>query len=181
MGQYYIIANIDRREFIEPHTFCDGAELLEFGDSAGGTMCGLAILLADGNGRGGGDLMTESKVAGSWKGDRIVIAGDYADPDNFMSDDLKKETYEWFLNYHITHNTNKEDAEKYARSNTTIYHACHCGLLKDISDDVIRTMADDPDLKANLREKYNNDYQLRKIKAATRRKLGLTGKAKDTR
>lgn len=80
MGQYYFICNLDKREYIHPHKFDDGLKLLEFGMSSGGTMMGLAALLADGNGRGGGDLRVTHPIIGSWAGDRIVIAGDYADP-----------------------------------------------------------------------------------------------------
>jgi len=46
-------------------------------------MAGLAVLLADGNGRGGGDLRSENPIIGSWAGDRVVIAGDYADEGNW--------------------------------------------------------------------------------------------------
>lgn len=85
MGQYYKIVNLDKKEFITPHEFGDGPKLLEFGTSSGGAMMALAILLADGNGRGGGDLKSnDTEYVGRWKGDRIIIAGDYADPLNFI-------------------------------------------------------------------------------------------------
>ena len=38
------------------------------------------------NGRGGGDLRSDSPIIGSWAGDRIVIAGDYADEGRFTTD-----------------------------------------------------------------------------------------------
>src|SRR5437868_2760036 len=63
MGQYYLIVNLDKKEFLRSHDFGDGAKLLEFGCSANGMMTGLAILLADGNGRGGGDLYRSGPVA----------------------------------------------------------------------------------------------------------------------
>jgi hypothetical protein len=62
MGQYYKIVNLTKREFLTPWTFNDGAKLLEFGSSGDGTMTGLAILLASGNGRGGGDLYISKTV-----------------------------------------------------------------------------------------------------------------------
>lgn len=86
MGQYYIICNISKAQFLDPHKFGDGLKLLEFGYSSHGTLLGLAILLADGNGRGGGDLATAKPIVGSWAGDRIVVAGDYADKDQFLPD-----------------------------------------------------------------------------------------------
>lgn len=57
---------------------------MEFSMSANGVLAGLAILLADGNGRGGGDLHSENPIVGSWAGDNIVIAGDYADNGKFV-------------------------------------------------------------------------------------------------
>lgn len=84
MGQYYKIVNLDKKQFLHPHAFGDGLKLLEFGSSGSGTMCGLAILLAHGNNRGGGDLRSENPIVGSWAGDRIVITGDYADEGDFI-------------------------------------------------------------------------------------------------
>ena len=31
MGQYYVIANLDKKEFLNPHKFGDGVKLMEFG------------------------------------------------------------------------------------------------------------------------------------------------------
>jgi hypothetical protein len=88
MGQYYLIVNLDKKQYLHPHPCGDGLKLLEFGCSAYGTLTALAILLADGNGRGGGDLRSTNPVIGSWAGDRVVIAGDYADDGKF-TDGLK--------------------------------------------------------------------------------------------
>ncbi len=79
MGQYYYVTNLDKKEYLHPHKFDDGLKLMEFSRSACGTMTGLAILLAVGNGRGGGDLRSNNRIIGSWAGDRIAIVGDYAD------------------------------------------------------------------------------------------------------
>lgn len=87
MGQYYYIVNIDKKQYLHPHDFGDGLKLLEFGSSGCGTMLGLAVLLADGNGRGGGDLRSHNPIVGSWAGDRIVVTGDYADTENFLPAD----------------------------------------------------------------------------------------------
>ncbi len=86
MGQYYLLVNVDKREFLHPHKLGDGLKLMEFGGQGDGTMLALALLLADGCGRGGGDYHAKKgttpdlDLIGRWKGDRIVIAGDYADP-----------------------------------------------------------------------------------------------------
>lgn len=79
MGQYYVIVNLDKKQFLHPHRFGDGLKLREFGASGEGTMMGLSVLLSDGNGRGGGDLPSDNPIIGSWARDRIVVAGDYAD------------------------------------------------------------------------------------------------------
>jgi len=84
MGQYYKIVNVKKKQYITPYTFGDGSKLMEFGMSANGVLAGLAILLADGNGRGGGDLHSENPIIGSWAGDNIVITGDYADKGRFV-------------------------------------------------------------------------------------------------
>ncbi len=96
MGQYYKIVNLDKKEFLEPHDFDDGAKLMEFGLSGMGVMSGLAILLADGNGLGLGELRSENPIIGSWKGDRIVVAGDY-------SEKMVKGTKENVYNYANQH------------------------------------------------------------------------------
>lgn len=85
MGQYYLICNLDKRQYLCPHSFGDGAKLMEFGGSGSGTMLGLAVLLSSGNGRGGGDLSATDSLIGSWAGDRIVIVGDYDDTGKFMN------------------------------------------------------------------------------------------------
>ena len=36
-------------------------------------------MLAEGNGRGGGDLHSDNYLIGSWAGDEVYISGDYAD------------------------------------------------------------------------------------------------------
>ena len=86
MGQYYKIVNIKKKQYISPHTFGDGSKLMEFSMSANGVLAGLSILLADGNGRGGGDLNSDNPIVGSWAGDNIVITGDYADEGKFVKD-----------------------------------------------------------------------------------------------
>ena len=92
MGQYYKIVNVKKREYINPHMFNDGMKLMEFGMSARGTLTALAVLLADGNGRGGGDLHSANPIVGSWAGDPIVIAGDYADEGKFLPADKQDTT-----------------------------------------------------------------------------------------
>ena len=86
MGQYYKIVNIKKKQYISPYIFGDGSKLMEFSMSANGVLSALAALLADGNGRGGGDLNSENDIVGSWAGDNIVIAGDYGDAGKFVKE-----------------------------------------------------------------------------------------------
>ena len=95
MGQYHLIINLCRREFLDPNRFDNGAKLLEFAGEAYGVLAGLAILLAACNGRGGGDLfgapdrqhpygapLDGHPIIGRWAGDAIAIVGDYHQPDD---------------------------------------------------------------------------------------------------
>lgn len=99
MGQYYKVVNTTKKQVMYPHAFGSGAKLMEFSSDGMSIMQGLAILLADGNGRGGGDLRSENPLIGSWAGDNIVVTGDYADEGKFTDDPTKNlyevaETYE---------------------------------------------------------------------------------------
>ena len=84
MGQYYIVVNLTKGEYIKPHSLCNGAKLIEF--SMGRTATALTLLLASRNGRGGGDW-AEHELIGSWAGDQIVVAGDYADSGQFLTEE----------------------------------------------------------------------------------------------
>lgn len=61
MGQYLVIANLDKRLGYSPRSTGDFLKLTEFGHG-GGTMCALIALLD-----------------GAWHGKRIAIVGDYAE------------------------------------------------------------------------------------------------------
>ena len=45
MGQYFLIVNLDKKEYLHPHKFGDGLKLLEFGCSSQGTLTALTLLL----------------------------------------------------------------------------------------------------------------------------------------
>jgi hypothetical protein len=72
--------------------FNEGLKLMEFGMSAGGSLTALAVLLSNGNGRGGGDLNSDNPIVGSWAGDPIVVAGDYGDEGKFLPEDKQDTT-----------------------------------------------------------------------------------------
>ena len=127
-------------------------------------MTGLATLLADGNGRGGGDLHSESPIIGSWRGDRIVVAGDYADPNNFIPNGLKDELFTRMLEEQKGRETYKEgcideeEAIKYAKRNCNLYSLAR-EFYEDISKQVIEAMADDEFLKEELENRKHMSYK----------------------
>lgn len=64
MGQYHVIANLDKRLGYSPRSAGDFLKLTEFGHG-GGAMCALVALLD-----------------GAWNGERVAIVGDYAETDD---------------------------------------------------------------------------------------------------
>jgi hypothetical protein len=90
MGQYHKTYNLDKREMISPHGIDNGAKLMEQVGWQGSTSTALFLLLANSNGRGGGDA-PEHPLIGRWAGDRVVVQGDYAgkgDP-AFIADEAR--------------------------------------------------------------------------------------------
>ncbi|PSB00405.1 hypothetical protein [Merismopedia glauca] len=77
MGQYHLIVNLDKKEYLNPSYFGDGLKLWEFAGSK--TTIGLTALLTANNEGAGGDfnVPTSNHLIGSWAGDKIAIIGDY--------------------------------------------------------------------------------------------------------
>ena len=78
MGQYHQVYNVTKREFIHPHRIDNGLKLMEQVGHDRSTSTALFLLLANSNGRGGGDARKHDLI-GTWAGDRILIQGDYAE------------------------------------------------------------------------------------------------------
>jgi len=81
MGQYFVIVNLDKREFIHPHKLASGLKFWEILASQTAPRA-LAFLLRQSNEGGGGDIAESSEdnkklFCGSWRADRIAIIGDY--------------------------------------------------------------------------------------------------------
>jgi hypothetical protein len=76
MGQYYLVINKTKKEYLHPHEFGSGLKACEF-LSDGRVTQGLGLLLIKTDASGGGDLSSESNLIGSWAGDEIYIVGDY--------------------------------------------------------------------------------------------------------
>ncbi len=81
MGQYHEVYNLDKKERIHPHHIDNGLKLYEQVGHIGSTSTALFALLANSNGRGGGDF-PEHPMIGRWAGDRILIQGDYVKHDD---------------------------------------------------------------------------------------------------
>lgn len=71
MGAYYEVLNLDKREYLHPRSFGEGAKLVEFGSCGRGTMLALGLLIAL---PGKVDLAPyDVKYSGRWAGDLVVI------------------------------------------------------------------------------------------------------------
>jgi hypothetical protein len=75
MGQYHTLYNVDKKQKVDG---LDGYKLLELIGHPKSTATALLLLVANSNGRGGGDVEGHPLV-GSWAGDRIVLQGDYSE------------------------------------------------------------------------------------------------------
>lgn len=80
MGQYYTVANLDKKEFLYAHKMDSGLKFWEIVNSNIPRV--LAFLLWKSDGRGGGDGDVDDnelvkKYAGRWAQNRIVMIGDY--------------------------------------------------------------------------------------------------------
>lgn len=79
MGQYHQAYNLTKREKIHAHRIDNGLKLMEQVGHDRSTSTALFLLLANSNGRGGGDARPHELI-GHWAGDQILIQGDYAEP-----------------------------------------------------------------------------------------------------
>jgi len=79
MGQYHILANIDKKEKVEPYGIGLGLKQWEHLGEFNGTLAdAMYILVMTSPARGGGDL-PRTEISGRWAGDRVVILGDYTE------------------------------------------------------------------------------------------------------
>ena len=83
MGQYHVIVNLTRKEFIDPSYLEGGLKLVEICSTAFHASAALVLLLAQDNGQGGGDFNSRTRymaeISGRWSGDKITVAGDYGE------------------------------------------------------------------------------------------------------
>jgi hypothetical protein len=91
MGQYFMLVNLDKREFVNPHVLGAGLKQWEQLANFPGTGAALIVLLsAQKESRGGGDIDPDeyqSGVVGRWAGDRIALVGDYSERSDLPAKD----------------------------------------------------------------------------------------------
>ena len=86
MGQYHLVVNLTKKEFIDPHEFGCGLKFLEQVWPHGfGTSHVLAVLLCCSPNRGGGDMHSEDPMIGRWAGDAIAYVGDYSEDSDMLA------------------------------------------------------------------------------------------------
>ena len=73
MGQYYKPISIDKKQFVYSHDYKNGLKLMEHSWIGNAFVNVVESLIAEG---------------GAWHGDRIVWAGDYAEPDKGRKNNL---------------------------------------------------------------------------------------------
>ena len=79
MGQYHVLVNFDKKEYVHPHALGNGLKLADQFYSRYGMKDALFLLMASkSNGRGGGDL-NDGGVVSRWAGDRVALIGDYTE------------------------------------------------------------------------------------------------------
>lgn len=169
MGQYYVIVNLDKKQYLHPHRAGDGLKLLEFACSSNATMTCLAILLADGNGRGGGDLRSEDPIVGSWAGDRIVVAGDYADALSYVDE----ATLAVYRDKRMT--DEPDQAETIRAAEPSLYGVADV-LFEDVTAKALSALADDRRLAEAMAKRAREDFLLaRTVKGSAdlQAKLGI--------
>lgn len=161
MGQYWLVVNLDKKEFINPHKLGAGLKLWEQLANYPGTGAGLLILCAAmPEPRGGGDFdldknwhgperkfpehnitpgpMPEdypavaARTIGRWAGDRIALVGDYAEDGDLAPEHCASTIYKRCDDADYPGEVTREELG---------------GAYTDISDDVARVIEHELDGK----------------------------------
>lgn len=171
MGQYHMVVNLDKREYLNPHHLGCGLKLWEqlANGGIGGTGGALIVLLACSNGRGGGDFDTDTnwhgpergdlsgpgpmpddyptiarRTIGRWAGDRIAVVGDYAEDKDLKPRDKASMIYSLCSDpTDIRENVQWLTDQQRMEEAEALVKATP---FKDISEDVFRVMQHELDL-----------------------------------
>ena len=76
MGQYWILVNLSKGEYVELNT---ATKLVELASNREALRIMVGLLAGDSNGAGAGDYVYHPYV-GHWAGDSVMFAGDYGEP-----------------------------------------------------------------------------------------------------
>jgi hypothetical protein len=81
MGQYHLLVNSDKKEFVNPRMLDMGMKQIEHCGFLGDLPLIQYLLTTASPGRGGGDFKLEDnrEFIGRWAGDRVFILGDYTE------------------------------------------------------------------------------------------------------
>ena len=82
MGQYFVIANLDKKEFINPHRIMYETELWE--NAVNKMAAVFPFLLRASSGSSAGDVLCRSVHFGRWAGDRILVVGSRDAPELYQ-------------------------------------------------------------------------------------------------
>jgi hypothetical protein len=98
MGQYHILVNVDKREYLNPGSIGLGVKQWEHQSHPSWPMVGsladaMYVLTMTSPARGGGD-MPLTDVSGRWAGDRVMVVGDYTEDGDLPPEYLGSEVYE---------------------------------------------------------------------------------------
>jgi hypothetical protein len=80
MGQYHKLVNLDKQEVVDPHEIGLFSKQYEHTGVEGSLADAIYLLVMSSPASGGGDWPL-TDVSGRWCGDRVVVVGDYTQPD----------------------------------------------------------------------------------------------------
>jgi len=87
MGQYFLVVNTTKQEYLYPYKFGSGLKFREIAYDSMSVLTGMAHLLAQSS---HGVAFDSSEITGRWIGDNVLIVGDY-DRSNLCT--IAQETY----------------------------------------------------------------------------------------
>jgi len=83
MGQYHKLYNLDRKEVVDPYALGLGAKQFEHTGIKASLSDAMYLLVMTSPQQGGGDWLA-TPLSGRWVGDRVVVVGDYTQPDAIL-------------------------------------------------------------------------------------------------
>ena len=94
MGQYHILVNLDKKEWVDPHGLGLGAKQYEQVGGFDGSLADAMYVLVMTSPAGGGGDFPHTEISGRWVGDRVLVVGDYTGKDAIPGIDGADAIYE---------------------------------------------------------------------------------------